>query len=153
MRPTLTHRQSQVALMLMTASTITEIAEELDIAPRTVKARIDEACARLGLGSGRNKSVRLAVAMYRKYGVRLEQLELPMLSEQKLFVLDKICEGWKNDEIAHALGTTVDVVKMHVRVLCDRLGVWSRLELALWYEARRVDRGIPAAAETAPATV
>jgi hypothetical protein len=29
------------------------------------------------------------------------------------------------------------VVKNHLRVIYDKLGFWNRVELALWYEARR----------------
>jgi DNA-binding NarL/FixJ family response regulator len=28
-------------------------------------------------------------------------------------------------------------VKNHLRVIFDKLGFWNRVELALWYEARR----------------
>jgi DNA-binding CsgD family transcriptional regulator len=29
------------------------------------------------------------------------------------------------------------VVKNHLRHIYDKLGLWNRVELALWYEARR----------------
>jgi DNA-binding NarL/FixJ family response regulator len=29
------------------------------------------------------------------------------------------------------------VVKNYLRVIYDKLGLWNRVELALWYEARR----------------
>jgi hypothetical protein len=31
------------------------------------------------------------------------------------------------------------VVKNYLRIIFDKLGVWNRLELALWYEARRYE--------------
>lgn len=30
------------------------------------------------------------------------------------------------------------MVKNYLRVIYDKLGVWNRVELALWYEARRL---------------
>jgi len=45
--------------------------------------------------------------------------------------------GLKNREVADAIGTTEHVVKNYLRVIYDKLGLWNRVELALWYEARR----------------
>jgi len=39
--------------------------------------------------------------------------------------------------VADAIGTTEHVVKNHLRLIYDKLGLWNRVELALWYEARR----------------
>ena len=46
-------------------------------------------------------------------------------------------EGCKNKEIADSLGTTEHVVKNYLRLIYDKLGLWNRVELALWYEARQ----------------
>jgi DNA-binding NarL/FixJ family response regulator len=43
----------------------------------------------------------------------------------------------KNKEVAEAIGTTEHVVKNYLRVIYDKLGLWNRVELALWYESRR----------------
>jgi hypothetical protein len=40
-------------------------------------------------------------------------------------------------DVAHAIGTTEHVVKNYLRVIYDKLGLWNRVELALWYESRR----------------
>jgi len=40
--------------------------------------------------------------------------------------------GLTNREIAVAIGTTEQVVKNYLRNTFDKLGVWSRLELALY---------------------
>ena len=40
-----------------------------------------------------------------------------------------------NREIAMTIGTTEQVVKNHVRKTFDKLGVWSRLELAMYVAA------------------
>jgi Bacterial regulatory proteins, luxR family len=40
--------------------------------------------------------------------------------------------GHTNREIATRIGTSEQVVKNHLRSAFDKLGVWSRLELALY---------------------
>jgi DNA-binding NarL/FixJ family response regulator len=46
-----------------------------------------------------------------------------------------VWEGKTNRDIAVALGTTEQVVKNYLRTIFDKLGVWSRLELALYVAA------------------
>ena len=43
----------------------------------------------------------------------------------------------KNKDVAEAIGTTERVVKNYLQVIYDKLGLGNRVELALWYEARR----------------
>ena len=43
-----------------------------------------------------------------------------------------VWEGLTNRDIAQRLGTTEQVVKNYLRNTFDKLGVWSRLELALY---------------------
>ncbi len=58
-------------------------------------------------------------------------------SERENRIIELVAEGLKNREVADALGTTEHVVKNYLRVIYDKLGLWNRVELALWYEARR----------------
>jgi DNA-binding NarL/FixJ family response regulator len=58
-------------------------------------------------------------------------------SEREQLIIQRVAEGCKNSEIARALGTTEHVVKNYLRLIYDKLGLWNRVELALWYEARR----------------
>src|SRR5579872_4609903 len=58
-------------------------------------------------------------------------------SEREHRVIQLVAEGLKNKEVADAIGTTEHVVKNYLRVIYDKLGLWNRVELALWYEARR----------------
>ncbi|HLW87252.1 MAG TPA: LuxR C-terminal-related transcriptional regulator [Terriglobales bacterium] len=64
------------------------------------------------------------------YGTRI-----PNEREQQVIAL--VAQGLKNSEVAEAIGTTEHVVKNYLRVIYDKLGLWNRVELALWYEARR----------------
>jgi DNA-binding NarL/FixJ family response regulator len=52
-------------------------------------------------------------------------------------VIELVAQGLKNSEVAAVIGTTQHVVKNHLRIIYDKLGFWNRVELALWYEARR----------------
>ena len=65
-----------------------------------------------------------------RYGKRV-----PNEREQR--VIELVAQGLKNSEVAEVIGTTEHVVKNYLRVIYDKLGLWNRVELALWYEARR----------------
>ena len=58
-------------------------------------------------------------------------------SERERQVIELVAQGLKNREVANAIGTTEHVVKNYLRAIYDKLGLWNRVELALWYEARR----------------
>jgi DNA-binding NarL/FixJ family response regulator len=64
--------------------------------------------------------------------------------EREHFIIQRVAEGCKNREIADSLGTTEHVVKNYLRVIYDKLGLWNRVELALWYEARRHEQAYQA---------
>ena len=51
-----------------------------------------------------------------------------------------VWEGLTNREIAGAIGTTEQVVKNYLRNTFDKLGVWSRLELAIYVASHGGDR-------------
>ncbi|MBA3912711.1 MAG: response regulator transcription factor [Acidobacteriales bacterium] len=65
-----------------------------------------------------------------RYGKRIP-------SEREQRVIELVAQGFKNRDIASSIGTTEHVVKNYLRVIYDKLGLWNRVELALWYEARR----------------
>ena len=58
-------------------------------------------------------------------------------SEREHRIIELVAEGLRNRDVAEAIGTTEFVVKNYLRVIYDKLGLWNRLELALWYESRR----------------
>jgi DNA-binding NarL/FixJ family response regulator len=59
-------------------------------------------------------------------------------SEREQRVIQLVAQGLKNREVADEIGTTEHVVKNYLRVIYDKLGLWNRVELALWYESRRL---------------
>jgi len=54
------------------------------------------------------------------------------LTDKEIRVATLVWEGLTNREIGRILGTTEQVVKNHLRNTFDKLGVWSRLELAMY---------------------
>jgi DNA-binding NarL/FixJ family response regulator len=54
------------------------------------------------------------------------------LTPKETQVATKVWEGLTNREIGNLMGTTEQVVKNHLRNTFDKLGVWSRLELAMY---------------------
>jgi DNA-binding NarL/FixJ family response regulator len=54
------------------------------------------------------------------------------LSAKEIQVATMVWEGKTNPEIAAVLGCTEQVIKNQLRAVFDKLGVWSRLELALY---------------------
>ncbi len=60
-------------------------------------------------------------------------------SEREYRIIELVAQGLKNRDVASEVGTTEHVVKNYLRVIYDKLGLWNRVELALWYEARRFE--------------
>jgi DNA-binding NarL/FixJ family response regulator len=54
------------------------------------------------------------------------------LTAKETQVATLVWEGLTNREIGNLMGTTEQVVKNHLRNIFDKLGVWSRLELAMY---------------------
>ena len=72
----------------------------------------------------------VSVSVIERYGNRVP-------SEREHRIIELVAEGLKNRDVAEAIGMTELVVKNYLRVIYDKLGLWNRLELALWYESRR----------------
>jgi two-component system response regulator DevR len=65
-------------------------------------------------------------------------------NERESRVIELVAQGLKNRDVADAIGTTEHVVKNYLRVIYDKLGLWNRVELALWYESRKHESELPA---------
>jgi len=65
------------------------------------------------------------------------------LTEKEIRVATLVWEGLTNREIGRLLGTTEQVVKNHLRNTFDKLGVWSRLELAMYVASHGGSQWIP----------
>ena len=62
------------------------------------------------------------------YGSRV-----PTATEMR--VISLVADGMKNHEVASVIGTTDHGVRNMLRTIFDKIGVWNRTELALWYVA------------------
>jgi DNA-binding NarL/FixJ family response regulator len=54
------------------------------------------------------------------------------LTQKETEVATLVWEGLTNREIGKLMHTTEQVIKNHLRSTFDKLGVWSRLELAMY---------------------
>ena len=67
-----------------------------------------------------------------------------LLSPQEWRVAEMTAQGLKNREIAQLLGIGVHVVRNYLTGVYDKIGMSNRVELALWYEARRREKQLSA---------
>ncbi|MGA7970482.1 MAG: helix-turn-helix transcriptional regulator [Terriglobales bacterium] len=73
------------------------------------------------------------------------------LTLKEIQVASLVWQGLTNKDIAAVLGTSEQVVKNYLRTTFDKLGVWTRLELALYVAGHggaswRLEQGRSAAA-------
>jgi DNA-binding NarL/FixJ family response regulator len=54
------------------------------------------------------------------------------LTNKERQVASMVWEGLTNKQIAMRIGTSEQVIKNYLRTTFDKLGVWSRLELAMY---------------------
>ena len=60
-----------------------------------------------------------------------------ILNDREERVIALVAQGLKNSEIAQPLGTTRLVIRNYLKAIYEKLGLWNRVELALWYEAQK----------------
>jgi DNA-binding NarL/FixJ family response regulator len=65
----------------------------------------------------------------------LRPAEAHRLTRRELQVMDLIAEGCTNKDIAVQLGIAIHTVKTHVHNLLLKLGLRTRLEVAVWVHA------------------
>lgn len=61
------------------------------------------------------------------------------LSKREKEVVVLVCRGLKNSEIAETLGITGSTVKKYVGDIYNKVGVYNRVELTLWYVSRKTN--------------
>jgi two-component system nitrate/nitrite response regulator NarL len=74
---------------------------------------------------------RLILAQFRGMQPRKSLYDLN-LSPRQREVMDQICKGWTNKEIAAELGISTDAVKLHVKAVKRKMGVHSRTQISGW---------------------
>ena len=55
------------------------------------------------------------------------------LTEKEMFIAQLVADGLQNAEIAVLTGNTEHMTKNKIRTIFDKLGMWNRTELAMWY--------------------
>ena len=127
----------QIVNLLLQGCDNPEIAKELNMPERTVKARFNRLFLRFGITGG-IKRVKLATILYcgqLQLQSRKSEHIRPINREHRIIQL--VAQGLQNRDVADEIGTTEYVVQNSLRVVYDKLGLWNRVELALWYQARR----------------
>jgi two-component system, NarL family, nitrate/nitrite response regulator NarL len=56
------------------------------------------------------------------------------VTESDRRIITLVAQGLRNQDIAAVLGITEQGVKNRLRKIYDKLGVWNRVEVALWHE-------------------
>jgi DNA-binding NarL/FixJ family response regulator len=72
------------------------------------------------------------------------------LTPKEIQIAILVWEGMTNREIGRIVGTSEQVVKNHLRSTFDKLGVWSRLELAMYVASHGGKNWPEAEPEAAP---
>jgi DNA-binding NarL/FixJ family response regulator len=127
-------REQQVLSLLVQGCSNKEIGGELNISPRTVKQHLRMLFVRAGIREGR-KRVKLARYAHEDESVVMTPCQSLSPKENQISIL--VWEGLTNREIGKIVGTSEQVVKNHLRSAFDKLGVWTRLELAMYVASHR----------------
>jgi DNA-binding NarL/FixJ family response regulator len=131
-------RETQIVKLLMRGCDNAEIARRLKIARRTVKAHLERLFRRFRITGG-IKRVKLAILVVSDAMMPANESHGRLIaSKRERQVIQLVAQGLKNREVAEAIGIEEHIVKNYLRVLYDKLGLWNRVELALWYQSRRI---------------
>jgi DNA-binding NarL/FixJ family response regulator len=129
-----TPREQQILSLLVQGCSNKEIASQLNISHRTVKQHLRMLFLRTGVSEG-DKRVKLARYACEEGGAVKTLCESLNPRESQISIL--VWEGLTNREIGKIVGTTEQVIKNHLRSAFDKLGVWTRLELAMYVADHR----------------
>jgi DNA-binding NarL/FixJ family response regulator len=122
-------REQQVLNLLVQGCSNKEIGGQLNIALHTVKQHLRLLFLRVGIREG-DKRVKLA--RYAREDEDAVMIPCEGLSPRENQISILVWEGLTNREIGKIIGTSEQVIKNHLRRAFDKLGVWTRLELAMY---------------------
>ena len=122
-------REQQVLNLLVQGCSNKEIGGQLHISPRTVKQHLRMMFLRAGIREG-DKRVKLARYAHEDEDAVTTLCESLNPRESQISIL--VWEGLTNREIGKIVGTSEQVIKNRLRSAFDKLGVWTRLELAMY---------------------
>ena len=124
-------REDQVATLLATGADNSEIAHELGMSLRMVKAHCNRLYLRYGLTGNRHKRVRLVISMSRD-----QPTSAPVYMRPRLMrVCDLVALGFTNKQIGERIGSSEAAIKKVLQIIYDLTGMFSRVELAIFWNS------------------
>lgn len=125
-----TPRDQQVLNLLVQGCSNKEIAGQLNISPRTVKQTPSDPVP-AGWNPGWPQTRKACDSDLCEGGTAV-MTPSERLTPKEIRIAILVWQGLTNREIGKIVGTTEQVIKNHLRNTFDKLGVWSRLELAMY---------------------
>ena len=125
-----TPRDQQVLNLLVQGCSNKEIAGQLNISPRTVKQHLRTLFS--ARRNPRGPQARETGHRHVHQGGGSVMTPRERLTPKEIQIAILVWEGLTNREIGKIVGTSEQVIKNHLRSTFDKLGVWSRLELAMY---------------------
>jgi DNA-binding NarL/FixJ family response regulator len=122
-------REQQVLNLLVQGCSNKEIGSQLNISPRTVRDHLRMLFSRAGIREG---AKRVKLARYAHDGKSTVMTPCEGLNPRENQISILVWEGLINREIGKIVGISEHGVKNHLRSAFDKLGVWTRLELAMY---------------------
>jgi DNA-binding CsgD family transcriptional regulator len=136
-------RDCELVALLMQGMDYGEIAQQLGIGRRTVKAHMSHLFLRFGITeAGKNKRVLLIIKLEGLIEIVPPASKVHLTPRQEQ-VLARVAEGYTNVAIGAELGISESVVKNYLRAVYDAIGVWHRTEAAIWYRAHKKQEPLP----------
>lgn len=122
--------EEKVANLMLAGADNQEIAYQLGIAVRTVKAHCSHLYAKAGITDGKRKRIRWFNAYTPP---KKSVLPSPVkLSPRQKQICEMVARGLTNQQISENTGLVLETIKNYMVILFDEVGVYSRAELALW---------------------
>jgi DNA-binding NarL/FixJ family response regulator len=120
-------RDESAALRGLRAGAVGHLSKdiELEALPRALRAALDGEAA-----ISRTMAMRLVELLRHSGSAGLRPVRSP-LTAREWEVLDLVCEGRSNDEIADEFVLSLETVKSHIKNVLRKLGVHSRQEAAV----------------------
>lgn len=135
-----THRDQQVLHLLTQGCSNREIGGQLNISLGTVKNHLRILFSRAGILDG-HKRVKLARYVQGESAPLVTPCHVLTPKESRISIL--VWEGLTNREIATIVGTSEQMIKNNLRSAFDKIGVWSRLELAMHMVSHNGNNQLP----------
>ena len=149
----LSPRERSIKDLILAGCDNADIAKQTGLSIRTVKSYTNRIYMRFHIAHTVPcvSRIKFINAVSRISAVEVGQRSLVHLGPKEWHIVKYVAEGLSNPEIGKATSTTEHVVKNYLRVIYDKIGVWNRTELTLWYLARKEDTNNAAAGAAASA--